>query len=146
MWLSESFPLITSSYRFRFVKWNWGRTSWLWRKQPLQHSPNKRAVVDCLLKDALEGMVNGKTVRGKRRYQMIDSIMINGLYEYTKRKAEKRVEWRMLSLQLKTCPWAEHYDWWLIVTYMQFGTLYYWCTTYRMWPFQCVDWVSPVLN
>ena len=53
---------------------------------------------NCLLKDALEGMVNGKKVRG-RRYQMIDNIMINGLYEDTKRKAEKRVEWRMLSLQ-----------------------------------------------
>ena len=37
----------------------------------------------------LEGVVNEKNVRGKRRYQMID----------TKRKAEKRVEWRMLSLQ-----------------------------------------------
>ena len=43
----------------------------------------------------------------RRRYQMI-SIMINGLYEDTKRKAEKRVEWKMLSLQRKTCPWAEH--------------------------------------
>ena len=27
---------------------------------------------------ALEGMVNGKNVRGRRRYQMIDNIMING--------------------------------------------------------------------
>ena len=53
---------------------------------------------NCLLKDALEGMVNGKKVRG-RRYQMIDNIMVNGLYEDTKRKAEKRVEWRLLSLQ-----------------------------------------------
>ena len=51
------------------------------------------------MKDAIEGMVNGKKVRGRRRYQMIDSIMINVLYEDTKRKAEKRVEWRMLSLQ-----------------------------------------------
>ena len=51
MWLSESFPLITSFYRFRCVRWNWGRTSWLSQKQPLQHSPNKRAVVDwpCLV-------------------------------------------------------------------------------------------------
>ena len=32
-------------------------------------------------------------------------------YEDTKRKAEKRIEWRMLSMQWKTCPWAEHYDW-----------------------------------
>ena len=54
---------------------------------------------ECLLKDALEGMVNGKRVRDRRRYQMIDNIMINGLYEDTKRKTEKRVEWRMLSLQ-----------------------------------------------
>ena len=51
---------------------------------------------NCLLKDALEGMVNGKKVRG-RRYQMIDNFMINGLYAYTKRKAENRVERRMLS-------------------------------------------------
>ena len=54
---------------------------------------------NCLLKDALEGMINGKKVRGKRRCQMIDNIMINGLYEDTKRNAEKRIEWRMLSLQ-----------------------------------------------
>ena len=53
---------------------------------------------NCMLKDALEGMVNGKKARGRRRYHMID-IMINELYEDTKRKAEKRVEWRMLSLQ-----------------------------------------------
>ena len=32
-----------------------------------------------------------KKVRGRRRYQMIDNIMINGLYADTKRKAEKRV-------------------------------------------------------
>ena len=38
----------------------------------------------------------GKKVRGTR-YQMIDNFMINGLYEDTKRKAEKRVEWRILS-------------------------------------------------
>ena len=54
------------------------------------------------MKDALEGMVNGKKVRGRRRYQMIDNIMINGLYADTKMKAEKRVEWRMLLLQCKT--------------------------------------------
>ena len=31
---------------------------------------------NCLLKDALEGMVNGKKVRGRRRYQMTYNIMI----------------------------------------------------------------------
>ena len=65
---------------------------------------------NCLLKDALEGMVNGKKVHGRRRYQMIDNIMINGLYEDMKSKTGKRVEWRMLNLEWKTCPWAEHYD------------------------------------
>ena len=55
---------------------------------------------NCLMKDALEGMMNGrKKVRGRIRYQMIDNIMINGLYEDAKGKAEKRVEWRMLSFQ-----------------------------------------------
>ena len=53
---------------------------------------------NCLLKDTLEGMINEKKVRGRRRYQMIDNIM-NGLYEGTKRNVEKGVEWRMLSLQ-----------------------------------------------
>ena len=35
----------------------------------------------------------------QKKISMIDNIMINGPYEDTKRKAEKRVEWRMLSLQ-----------------------------------------------
>ena len=52
-----------------------------------------------VVKYALEGMVNGKKIRGRSRYQMIDNIMLNGLYADTKRKAEDRVEWRMLSLQ-----------------------------------------------
>ena len=50
------------------------------------------------MKDALEGMVNRKKVCGIRRFQMIDNMIINGLYEYKNWKAEKRVEWRMLSL------------------------------------------------
>ena len=54
---------------------------------------------NCLLKVALEGMVNGQKVRGRRRNQMIYNFMINGLYEDKKRKAEKRVDWRRLSLQ-----------------------------------------------
>ena len=39
-------------------------------------------------------MVNGKKVRGRIRYQMIDNIMINGLYEDTKKAGceEGRVE------------------------------------------------------
>ncbi|KAJ4448514.1 hypothetical protein ANN_10530 [Periplaneta americana] len=45
---------------------------------------------NCLLKDALEGMVNGRRVRGRRRYHMIDDIKICGSYAETKRKAEIR--------------------------------------------------------
>ena len=44
-------------------------------------------------------VVNGKKVRGRRRYQMIDNIMINGPCADTERKAEKSVKWRILSLQ-----------------------------------------------
>ena len=43
--------------------------------------------------------VNGKKVRGRRRYQMIDDNMINGLYADMERKAKKRVEWRMPSCE-----------------------------------------------
>ena len=43
-------------------------------------------------------MVNGKKFRSRLRYQMIDNIIMNGLYADIK-KAEKRAEWRMLSLQ-----------------------------------------------
>ena len=59
---------------------------------------------NCLLKYALEGMVNGKKVHGRRIYQMIDNITINGLYADTKRKTEKRVERKILSLLQKDLP------------------------------------------
>ncbi|KAJ4440201.1 hypothetical protein ANN_08340 [Periplaneta americana] len=54
---------------------------------------------NCLLKDSLAGMVNGRRVRGRRRYQMIDNIKIYGSYEETKRKAENRKDLRKLGLQ-----------------------------------------------
>ena len=53
----------------------------------------------CLLKDTPEGIVNGKNVRYRRRDQMIDNMIINGLYKDMKSNAEKKVEWKMLSLQ-----------------------------------------------
>ena len=46
-----------------------------------------------LLKDALEGMIKEKRVRGRTRYEIIDNIKINGLFVDTKRKAEERIEW-----------------------------------------------------
>ena len=54
---------------------------------------------NCLLKDALEGMVNRRKIWSRRRYQMIDNIKINGSYAKMKRKAENRKEWRMIDLQ-----------------------------------------------
>ncbi|KAJ4429301.1 hypothetical protein ANN_26305 [Periplaneta americana] len=44
---------------------------------------------DCLLKDALEGMVNGRRVRGKRRYQMIDDL------RYMDHIQRRRPGWRV---------------------------------------------------
>ncbi|KAJ4438869.1 hypothetical protein ANN_14822 [Periplaneta americana] len=60
---------------------------------------------NCLLKYALEGMVNGRRVWNRRRYQMIDDIKICGLYAENKRKAENRKDWRMLDLQCMSCLW-----------------------------------------
>ncbi|KAJ4430967.1 hypothetical protein ANN_19560 [Periplaneta americana] len=54
---------------------------------------------NCLLKDALEGIVNGRRVRGRRRYQMIDNFKVCGSYAETKRNAENWKDRRMLSLQ-----------------------------------------------
>ena len=65
-----------------------------WKRNWLRHWLR----MNCLLKDALEGMVSGKEVRGRRRYQMVN-IMVNGLYDDTKKMAEKWVERRRLSLQ-----------------------------------------------
>ncbi|KAJ4434474.1 hypothetical protein ANN_23036 [Periplaneta americana] len=45
---------------------------------------------NCLLKDPMEEMVNGRRIRGGRKYQMIDNIKIYGSCERTKRKAEYR--------------------------------------------------------
>ena len=57
-----------------------------------------------------EGMINGKKVRGRRRYRMIENITINGQYDVRKRKAEKRIRVEDTEFAEMTCPWAEHYD------------------------------------
>lgn len=49
---------------------------------------------DCLLIDVMEGTVNGRRGRGRRRYQMVDSIRIGNSYEKTKRGANDRTAWR----------------------------------------------------
>ncbi|KAJ4428387.1 hypothetical protein ANN_24407 [Periplaneta americana] len=53
---------------------------------------------NCLLEEALEGMVNGRIVRGRKRCHMIDDIKRYGSYEETKRKAENWKDWRKLVL------------------------------------------------
>ena len=45
---------------------------------------------NCLLKDDLEGMVNGEKVRGRSSYQIIDDIKMNELYGDTKKGRLKR--------------------------------------------------------
>ncbi|KAJ4432556.1 hypothetical protein ANN_21179 [Periplaneta americana] len=46
---------------------------------------------NCLLKGAVDGMVNGREVRSRRKYQIIDNIKIYGSYtETTKRMVENR--------------------------------------------------------
>ncbi|KAJ4446128.1 hypothetical protein ANN_12820 [Periplaneta americana] len=52
--------------------------------------------INYLLKDALEGMVNGRRVRGRRICQIIDDIKIYGSYAETKMKVENRKDCRML--------------------------------------------------
>ena len=59
---------------------------------------------NCLMKDALGGMVNGKKVHGRRRYQMINNIMINELYEDMKMNAEKKVRVENAELVVKNLP------------------------------------------
>ncbi|KAJ4444019.1 hypothetical protein ANN_05808 [Periplaneta americana] len=51
------------------------------------------------VEDALEGVVNGRRVRGRRRYQMIDNIKLFGSHAETKKKEENRKDRRMMSLQ-----------------------------------------------
>ena len=59
-----------------------------------------------LVTAALEGMINGKEVSGRRIYQIIHNIMINGMYEDTKRKAEKDGTCKM-DRQNKKCSCAK---------------------------------------
>ncbi|KAJ4438741.1 hypothetical protein ANN_14692 [Periplaneta americana] len=49
--------------------------------------------INCLLKDALEGMLNGRRVWGRRKYyQVINDVKVYGSYAETKRKAENMKE------------------------------------------------------
>jgi len=60
---------------------------------------------DGLLKDVIEGRIEGKRTRGRRRIDMIDELM-EGTYGQMKRRAEDRVGCR--SWTPWTCRTAEH--------------------------------------
>ena len=45
---------------------------------------------NCQLKDAVEGMVNGNKVRGRRKYQMIDNIIIMDCIKIRKEGLRRR--------------------------------------------------------
>lgn len=60
---------------------------------------------DGLLKDVIEGRMEGKRPRGRRRIGMIDDLK-EGSYKEMKRRAEDRVSWR--SWTPRTCLTAEH--------------------------------------
>ncbi|KAJ8886218.1 hypothetical protein PR048_012427 [Dryococelus australis] len=49
---------------------------------------------ECLLTDAMEGIVCGKRLKGRRRYKLIDDIKGNRKYMNLKRLAEDRRAWR----------------------------------------------------
>ena len=49
---------------------------------------------DSIVKDCIEGMVNGRRKRGRRRCQLLDNIKTDGEYNVTKRLAEDREGWR----------------------------------------------------
>jgi hypothetical protein len=56
---------------------------------------------DCLLKDMLEGSVEGKNKRGRKRTKMVDSIKAGGSYEEMRRKAWDREGWRNLVFSME---------------------------------------------
>ena len=58
-----------------------------------------------LMKDVLEGRMEGKRPRGRKRMGMIDELK-EGSYGIMKRRAENRTEWR--AWVPKTCRQAEH--------------------------------------
>jgi len=62
-----------------------------------------------LLRDVLEGRMLGKRVRGRPRMRMIDDLTEGGMYDWMKRRPERREEWKVW------VPGAcirAHYSWW----------------------------------
>ena len=61
---------------------------------------------DGLLKDVVEGRMEGKRPRGRKRIGMIDDLKEGLSYEILKRRAENRDRWK--SWMPRTCQLAEH--------------------------------------
>ncbi|KAJ4432058.1 hypothetical protein ANN_20672 [Periplaneta americana] len=58
---------------------------------------------NCLLKDALERMVDGRRVRGRRKYQMIDDIKIYGSHKRGRQKIVKIGECWICTERPRSC-------------------------------------------
>ena len=61
---------------------------------------------DALMKEVMEGKMEGKRGRGRKRIGMIDELMENKQYGDLKRRAEERQGWRVWLPG--TCRVAEH--------------------------------------
>ena len=61
---------------------------------------------DRLMKEVMEGKMEGKRGRGRKRIGVIDELMINEQYGDLKRRAEDRQGWRVWLP--RTCCMAEH--------------------------------------
>ena len=80
-----------------------------WKRNWLGHWLRR----NCLLKGALEGMVNGKKVRDRRRYHIIDIILIKWpVWRYEKEGWEEgrveNAEFVVKDLSLGRTPWMIH--------------------------------------
>jgi len=59
------------------------------------------------LRHVMDGRMEGKRTRGRRRVMMIDDLREGNSYETLKRKAQDRASWR--SWTPGTCLTVEHY-------------------------------------
>ena len=67
---------------------------------------HRYSVMDGPMKEGMQGKMEGKRGRGRKRIGMIDELMLNEQYVDLKRRAEDRQRWRVWLPG--TCRVAEH--------------------------------------